>query len=180
MRKLRSAVVAGILLTLPVGAGSLSAAARRAATTQPLVAVDSASLRQKLAALRGKVVVLNMWATWCGPCVHEFPDIVKLDRAYRGRGVAVIGLSMDDPQTARQRVPPFLAQQRATFPIYILMPGSAEATVRVVDRYWAGAIPMTYVFDRSGRLQARFTGARTFEAFEGAIKPLLRSPAAGG
>jgi thiol-disulfide isomerase/thioredoxin len=146
----------------------------------PLIAVDSTTLRQKLAALRGKVVVLNMWATWCGPCVHEFPDIVKLDRAYRGRGVTVIGLSMDDPQTARQRVPPFLAQQRATFPIYILKPGSAEATVQVVDRYWSGAIPMTYVFDRSGRLQARFTGARTYEAFEGAIKPLLRSPTAGG
>jgi thiol-disulfide isomerase/thioredoxin len=180
MRNMWSAVVAGMLLTAPVGVVRLTAAPTARGAKQPLVAVDSASLRQKLAALRGKVVVLNMWATWCGPCVHEFPDIVKLDRAYRGRGVAVIGLSMDDPQTARQRVPPFLAQQRATFPIYILKPGSAEATVRVVDRYWSGAIPMTYVFDRSGRLQARFTGARTFDAFEAAIKPLLRSPAAGG
>lgn len=153
--------------------GSLLEAQRPASAAPRIEAVDAKLLRQKLAKLRGKVVVLNMWATWCGPCVQEFPDLVKLDQAYRRRGVAVIGLSMDDPEKARQLVPPFLARQRAAFPVYTLKPGDPSAVVRVFDQYWSGSIPVTYVFDRAGRLQTRLVGARTLDGFKLAIQPVL-------
>jgi thiol-disulfide isomerase/thioredoxin len=135
--------------------------------------VDAPLLRKKLSQLRGKVVVLNMWATWCGPCVVEFPDLVKLDRAYRSRGVVVIGLSMDDAQQAPKVVPPFLAKQGATFPVYRLKPGDPMAVVGLFDKYWNGSIPVTYVFDRNGRLKTRLVGARTLDGFKLAIQPLL-------
>ena len=158
----------GILLPPATAASSHRAPARA-----KLTALDAAALRQKLAALRGKIVVLNMWATWCGPCVMEFPELVKFSRAYRDRGVAVIGLSMDDPGKAMQVVPPFLQKQKATFPVYIMKTGSEETIVKVVDKYWEGSIPMTYVFDRAGRLQTRLVGAKNIDQFEMAVRPLL-------
>lgn len=104
----------------------------------------------------------------------EFPDLVKLDRNYRGRGVTVIGLSLDNPQTARQAVPVFTAQQHVTFPIYILKSGDPQNFIRAFDPNWGGAIPMTYIYDRAGRLQTRLMGAQSLEGFETAVKPLLR------
>lgn len=177
-----TALIAALLLpALLPGAGQAVATphARRpvpaTAARAGLTAVDAAALRQRLAALRGKVVVLNVWATWCGPCVMEFPELVRFERAYRSRGVNVIGLSMDDPRKARQVVPPFLAQQRASFPVYIMKPVDPQKVIAVVDQDWEGAIPMTYVFDRAGHLRTRLTGARGYAAFEDAVKPLMKS-----
>jgi thiol-disulfide isomerase/thioredoxin len=161
---------------------ALAASAHGKTGTSPMAAVDAAALRKKLAALKGKVVVLNVWATWCGPCVMEFPELVKFERTYRGRGVTVIALSMDDPKQARGVVPPFLAQQGAHFPVYTLKPLDSQTlkpidpqtVIAVVDKGWEGAIPMTYVFDRSGQMRTRLTGARWYEAFEDAVRPLLR------
>jgi thiol-disulfide isomerase/thioredoxin len=167
----RAALAAAAILIV-AAVGCIIAMPHLAAAPQ-VAPVDAPLLRKKLSQLRGKVVVLNMWATWCGPCVDEFPDLVKLDRAYRSRGVAVIGLSMDDAQQAPKVVPPFLAKQGATFPVYRLKPGDPMAVVGVFDRYWNGSIPVTYVFDRNGRLKTRLVGARTLDGFKLAIQPLL-------
>jgi thiol-disulfide isomerase/thioredoxin len=161
---------------------ALAAPAHGKAAASQTAAVDAAGLRRRLAALKGKVVVLNVWATWCGPCVMEFPELVKFERTYRGRGVTVIALSMDDPKKARGVVPPFLAQQRVHFPVYTLKPVDSQTlkpidpqtVIAVVDKGWEGAVPMTYVFDRSGQMRTRLTGARRYEAFEDAVRPLLR------
>jgi thiol-disulfide isomerase/thioredoxin len=170
---MQSLWTAGLACVVMSSSISLSASAEAQRPAAGTIAVDAVGLRQRLAQQRGRVIVLNMWATWCPPCVHEFPDLVKLDRAYQKRGVVVIGLAMDDPQTARQTVPPFVARQRAAFPVYLLKPGDPQSVVRVVDPYWSGAVPMTYIFDKAGRLRTRLTGARTLEGFEMAIKPLL-------
>ncbi len=174
----------GLALLMPLAAaGSLLLAPSRLTSAAPthgraanprLAAVDAAGLRQKLTALKGKVVVLNVWATWCGPCAMEFPDLVKFERAYRSRGVTVVGLSMDDPSNAQQVVPPFLAQQGAHFTVYTLKPGASNTVIGVVDKNWQGAIPMTYVLDRSGRVRSVLVGARRLSDFEGAVQVALR------
>jgi thiol-disulfide isomerase/thioredoxin len=169
----RTGLIVALLLGL-VGRGTdLLMPPETAFAASALTAVDASSLRAKLAALKGKVVVLNMWATWCGPCVLEFPELVKLDQAYRARGVAVIGLSLDDPKTAQRKVTQFVHQQHVGFRIFTLKPTNAETVVQSVDKYWRGSIPMTYVFDRSGRLRSRLSGARTLDGFVMAVKPLL-------
>jgi thiol-disulfide isomerase/thioredoxin len=174
MRHIRNGALALAVLTGSVSLSVWSGAEPAPVKSGPaLVAVDAGGLKQQLARLRGKVVVLNMWATWCQPCVHEFPDLVKLDRKHRSRGVAVIGLSVDDPQQAQRLVPPFLAKQQAKFPIFITKSGDPSAIVRPFDKYWDGAIPITYFFDRTGKLKTRLQGARSLDAFEMALKPLL-------
>jgi peroxiredoxin len=104
----------------------------------------------------------------------EFPELVRFERAYRGRGVAVIGLSMDDPGKAPLVVPPFLKKQKVTFPVYTMKPPNPRTVIQVFDKYWEGSIPMTYVFDRAGHLQTRLAGAQTTDQFEIAVKPLLK------
>jgi thiol-disulfide isomerase/thioredoxin len=151
-----------------------AAAAGRSGATAKLTSVDAAGIRRRLAALRGKIVVLNLWATWCGPCVMEFPELVRFEKAYRGRGVSVIGLSMDEPDKALTLVPAFLRKQNAAFPVYIMKRVDPPTVIAVFDKFWEGAIPMTYVFDRKGQLQTRLNGARTLYEFERAVKPLLK------
>jgi thiol-disulfide isomerase/thioredoxin len=173
----RAALAAAALLLLAAAACAI--ATPDVAAAPQVAPVDAALLRKKLSQLRGKVVVLNMWATWCGPCVHEFPDLVKLDQAYRRRGVAVIGLSMDDAGQAPKVVPPFLTKQGATFPVYRHKPGDPMEVVGVFDKYWNGSIPVTYIFDQSGRLKTRLVGARTLDGFKMAIQPLLARKGGG-
>src|SRR5687768_14180878 len=60
-------------------------------------AVDGKALKRAIEEQKGKVVVVNYWATWCAPCVEEFPDLVKLQNSYRDKGLVVIGVSMDEP-----------------------------------------------------------------------------------
>jgi thiol-disulfide isomerase/thioredoxin len=184
MRQLIARTVRTMALVVPLAAAggsllapprSISAApARGRAASSRLTAVDAAGLRQKLAALKGKVVVLNIWATWCGPCVMEFPDLVKFERSYRSRGVTVIGLSMDDPKKAQQLVPPFLAQRGAHFTVYAMKPVDPTTVIGVVDKNWQGAIPTTYILDRSGHVRTVLVGARSLTDFEGAVQVALR------
>jgi thiol-disulfide isomerase/thioredoxin len=161
-------------LAVPAGPPQAAAASGRQAASPPPTPVDAAALRKKLVALRGRIVVLNLWATWCKPCVMEFPELVRFERAYRSRGVTVIGLSMDDPRNGTAPVARFLQQQKAAFPVYTMKLVDPQTVVHVFDKYWEGAIPMTYVFDRTGYLQTRLQSARTLYEFESAVKPLLK------
>ena len=125
-------------------------------------------------ALRGKVTVLEFWATWCGPCVEEFPSLVKLYDRYNSRGLVVLAAAMDEPQT-RGQVQPFLVSQKASFPAFIRKSGDVEAFVSVIDKNWGGAVPTTYVFDRSGKLAGKpLVGAQTYEKFAATVEPLLK------
>jgi thiol-disulfide isomerase/thioredoxin len=120
------------------------------------------------------VVLVNFWATWCQPCVEEFPDLVKLDRAYRGRGLVVLAVSVDEPET-QAKVRPFLTSQKATFPAYVRRPGDSEAFINAVDKNWSGAVPVTYLFDASGKPAGKpMVGKQSYAAFAAAVEPLLK------
>lgn len=134
--------------------------------------VNGRQLQAELAAAKGKVVLLNLWATWCRPCVEEFPSLVKLHDTYKAKGLTVITLSLDEPAD-HGKVLPFLKEQKATFPALIAR-GNPESVVGVVDRGWEGAVPTTYVFDRSGkRVGKPVVGKRHYEEFVKLIEPLL-------
>jgi thiol-disulfide isomerase/thioredoxin len=144
------------------------------AAKPPLQALDGPGLKKTIAAQRGKVVVLNLWATWCPPCVEEFPSLVKLHNAYRGRGLVVIGVSMDEPGD-RGRVAEFIRRQKVGFPVYTRQAGDLEAFIAPVDRRWSGALPTTYLFDRKGALVGTpAIGARSYEQFAAMVEPLLK------
>ena len=104
-----------------------------------------------LANHRNKVVLLNVWATWCGPCRYEIPELEALHHKYAARGFEVVGASVDD--TDAQVVRDFAAEQKMTYPI-VLDPKGDIATI--LD---ASVLPTTVLIDRSGRIVWKKIGA---------------------
>jgi thiol-disulfide isomerase/thioredoxin len=106
----------------------------------------------RLSELRGKIVVLNFWATWCGPCNAEMPMLVEFGKKYSLQGVVFIGASLDEPKT-RSRIPAFLAEHGIEFPVWI------GATGNDLDRLDMGpAVPATAFLDAEGRIVSRVQG----------------------
>ena len=120
----------------------------------------------RLSDLRGKVVVVNFWATWCAPCREEIPDLVRLQEAYRGRGVAFVGVSVDEEGAAVVR--PFAEQYGINYPV-ALDDGS------VMQRYeGAAALPTTYFVTREGRVRRYMPGTLTYAEAVPVLDELLR------
>ena len=118
-----------------------------------------------LSHLKGKVVLLDFWATWCGGCKVELPWYVEFDRKYRDRGLAVVGVSMDDG--GPQMVKTFLAQKGIVYPVVI----GNEA---LGDRFQLQSMPLTLLIDKNGRIAVSHGGIVNKASFEEHIQSLLR------
>ena len=144
-----------------------------------VVLIDEKELQQVLDGLRGKVVLVDFWATWCGACVENFPHTVQLHRQFGPQGLAVVAVSMDEPEDALQ-VRKFLAGQDARFLNFQSKLGGAsdEAIARFQIR--DGTLPHLRLYDRQGRLRYTFpsqeAGKLEPKAIERAVQELLDEP----
>jgi thiol-disulfide isomerase/thioredoxin len=160
------------------GLGLLSVLGAVPATGQNQAAevqsLDASAARKVLESYKGKVVLVNYWATWCAPCVDEFPSLVKLQKQYRDQGLVVVGISFDDPDD-KPKVVAFTGQNQADFPIVMRKGGSLEKFADGLDRGWSGVLPTSYVIGKNGkRVGKPMTGARSYEQFVAAVEPLLK------
>lgn len=118
-----------------------------------------------LSDFKGKVVILDFWATWCPPCIAEIPHFIELYDEYKNRGLEVIGISVD--WNGQRVVPPFAEESGIN---YVLLLGDDEVT----DLYGGIiSIPTTFILDREGSIRKRYMGYRDKEVFERDIKELL-------
>jgi len=106
-----------------------------------------------LARLRGKVVLVDFWATWCPSCVEQFPHTVEMHRKYAGRGLAVVSVSLDEPEDELQ-VRQFLIRNGANFENLLSEYGGGVKASEAFDL--PGSIPCYRVYDRSGKLRNQF------------------------
>lgn len=145
-----------------------------AAPAAGVSSLDGSALKKTLQEQKGKIVVLNVWATWCEPCVAEFPDLVKLHKTYKDKGVAVIAASVDEPSD-KAEVEDFIRRNGAEFPVYIRKAGSVEKFIDPIAKNWSGAVPMTLIYGKDGKLSGKpHIGLRTFDQLQRAIDPLLK------
>ena len=126
---------------------------------------DSTGNPLKLADLKGKVVLLNFWATWCGPCRTEIPMLIELEQKFRDRGFAVVGVAMDDDGWSA--VKPYMERSKIN---YRMVLGDAMLT-----EHYGGvdSIPQTFVIDREGRISAVHMGVIRKKEYIDEIEQLL-------
>ena len=122
---------------------------------------------------RTKPLLVNFWATWCDPCRDEFPDLVKIDKDYRPKGLDFIAISLDDLPDIKTTVPSFLSEMHATMPTYLLNVSDPEPAIQSVDPNWSGALPATFLYDTSGALVFRQFGRVKTPELRAAIDKLV-------
>jgi len=161
--------LAGALLIRYTWEPGLPAATRSTKGRQAadFVLSDSKGTSVRLSDYRGKVVLLNFWATWCGPCNIEIPWFIDFQKEYGGRGLAVVGVSVDDG--GWNVVKPFVNAKRINYPVLL---GSDQ-----VKRLYGDieSIPTTLLIDREGKIAAMHAGLVSRSVYETEISRLLRN-----
>lgn len=125
----------------------------------PLQTIEGASF--KLADLNGKVVVVNLWATWCGPCRIETPELVKVSEDYKSKGVEVVGLTTKPNDPDIEKVKDFVKEQNVPYKTIYEDGSLAYSLVQLV--HGRGAIPQSWVISRDGRILKHFIGFSPIE-----------------
>jgi len=164
----------------PARSGASGAAVARpvrsgARGTRPAApVVRPATVEEILAAVRASgspAVLVNVWATWCVPCREEFPDLVRLQRTYRDRGLELVFVSADfDDRIAEVRR--FLSRQGVGDSSY-LKTGDDMHFINALDPRWTGALPASFIFDGAGHLRYFHEGKATYAGLEEQVLKLL-------
>lgn len=168
-------LVVGAVLPLVLAAVLLGTLVARLPATSPtaigapapdftLTDLDGAPIA--LADLRGRPVVVNFWASWCGPCVEEFPLLRAAAERHAGDGLAIIGIVRDDRVEAARS---FMADHGGTWPA-AMDPGG-----RVASAYGTVGVPETYFIDRDGRIAARQIGQFTAASLDAKLAAITGS-----
>ena len=126
---------------------------------------DASGAKVALSDYKGKVVLLNFWATWCGPCKVEIPWFMEFNKTYKDRGLAVVGVSLDDD--GWKSVKPYLAQKKIDYTVVV---GNDAVSKSYGD---VDSLPTTFIIDQDGRIAFMHTGLVSKDTYEKEIQSLL-------
>jgi peroxiredoxin len=163
----------GVLVALYYGTHNRAAKQMRrqnpvlsAAPAPALTLVDLGGNKIETNSYAGKVVLVNFWAAWCTPCAEEIPQLVALQDKYRGQGFQVIGISMEDRESALRD---FYRRYKMNYPVAAGNKEIAEAYGGILG------LPTSFLIGRDGRIRAKYPGLANFTALEQEITSLLRA-----
>jgi thiol-disulfide isomerase/thioredoxin len=109
--------------------------------------------KTRLADYSGKVLIVNLWATWCGPCRQEIPHLIEIAKEYKGKGVEVIGLTKEDPENQPEMVKQFSELMSINYPI-----GWVDDEMQSELMRGRAAIPQAYIIGRDGKILKHYVG----------------------
>jgi len=140
----------------------------------PAEAIAPKDLERILAAERGKIVVVNLWATWCAPCLTEIPDLIRLESDLADLNVALIGISVDEPRGSTAAIETMRDKRFPSFRTYARDKTEVDYLVSVIDSAWNEVVPTTYVIDRDGKVAKRIQGKKSLEEFKAEVAAVAR------
>lgn len=151
-------------LILVLAALSLSA--------EPLARINEITYPKVLAAQKGKVVLVDFWATWCVPCRKEMPELAKLENRMKAKGLVIIPISADEPENEAD-ARDFLAKAGIKNFGYLKTPKDEDTFIRGVDPKWGGELPALVLYDKTGRKVKMWKGETAVVEIEAAVAKLL-------
>ncbi|MDX2221825.1 MAG: TlpA disulfide reductase family protein [Rhodospirillaceae bacterium] len=161
MTKLKALVTA--LMLVACAAGPARAA-------DAVEAISPAAFKQVLAAEQGKVVVVNLWATWCAPCLTEIPDLMRMAADLAEFKVALIGVSVDEPRGDTGFIAAMRDRRFPGFRTYARDQTEVDYLVSVIDPAWNEVVPTTYVLGRDGTVKKRIQGKKSLAEFMAEVR----------
>jgi len=165
-------VLAGCVLAAAAGLPP----ARPARGAEPVKLLKSDQYEKRVVApKRGRVLVVNFWATWCEPCREEMPALVRATAGVPSKDLAVVLVSIDSQKTGPTAVPKFLATAKIPFVCWLLKAHDPQPFIDSVDRSWDGSLPFTVIYGRDGKPVAKLAGQQTEKSFSDAIRKALSS-----
>jgi thiol-disulfide isomerase/thioredoxin len=135
--------------------------------------INKEQLEKLITQREGKVLLLNIWASWCVPCREEFPDLVKIYNKYK-KQVDVVAVSADSPNDIQEKIIPFLKEKKTNFDVYVNDFKVKSDLIDYLEKEWNGALPATFIYDVSGNRKFFFQGKKNFKEFEQALKEVLK------
>lgn len=180
-----SALVIATVFAAPPQRSKKSGGAAPSATASPaqpaaeVRVLDLAGLKKLLQREanenNSRPLLINFWATWCDPCREEFPDLVKIDNEYRGRGLEFVTISLDELTDIKTAVPRFLSEMRAGMLTYLLDVKDPQDAINVIDPKWGGALPATFLYDTNGLIIYKHWGRLDAAELRQALNSALKS-----
>ncbi len=143
-----------------------------AAPIQKLIPLDEALYPRIVAAQKGKVVLVNFWATWCEPCRKEMPELVRIAKGMKAQGLELITISADEPEDEKIALE-FLAKALLTGPTYARRAKNDDKFINAIDAKWSGALPALILYDRSGKKVKSWIGESDLKVVQAEISKLL-------
>lgn len=134
--------------------------------------VDEAGYSKLVASAKGKVLLVNFWATYCVPCRKEMPQLVALGARYKAQGLEFVTISADEPEQKKDAAA-FLDKAKVAAPVYIRQAKDDDKFTAGIDAKWSGALPATFLYDKTGKKVRSFFGEVKLAELEAAIKKLL-------
>ena len=158
------------LLIAAIFAGMMAACGPAAPPTG--VVATPSEIHEAVRHSEAPLTLVHVWATWCDPCREEFPELLRVYRHARERGLALLLISADDPANL-ESVNDFLRQQQS--PVGSLVSTELnEEFIELFSTNWSGALPASFFFDANGTLVAEWAGMRSYEEYIQTIEPLLK------
>ncbi len=137
-------------------------------TAQTVETIDKQKLRTLITERNNRPLLLNIWATWCTPCVEEFPDIIRVYREHSD--VDVVAISADYPDEIEEKIQPFLRTMNVPFSVYVADFADQDEFFSMFDSRWGGEIPATFIYDHNGNQTHFLKGKQTFADFKKAVE----------
>jgi len=135
--------------------------------------LDQPGFQQLIGQRNGRILFINVWATWCIPCREEFPDLVQLAEKYQDRKVDIVAISADYPDEIDSKIIPFLQSQQINFPVYVQNFDAQEDFINFLNLNWSGALPASFIYNANGEQKLFLLGKQNYEAFAAAIEKEL-------
>jgi thiol-disulfide isomerase/thioredoxin len=142
--------------------------------------IDIDGIKKSMRGSRGRVLLVHFWATWCLPCLEELPVISQFARDMKPRGLDVLSLSLDDPQTAQARVSKLLSEQAPNLTPVIAKFSDADQFIGTFDSRWEGTIPALFAYDATGQRRGSHVGEASRGDLDQLVGRLLKPGAGAG